>query len=132
MIRVGAVAIMLGLAGCASQLAIVEATPSHATIAVSLPRGDGAVEGGIVACYDFGGNTSPPKFQAGFVEVSNAVSVRSSVVPAGGEYTFVLPQGTYVIVGDDPATTLSPLPSEEVTVVSGEVTIQDLQYYGCI
>ena len=118
---------------------MVEATPLHATIVVALPDGDGVVEGGIIGCYDFGGNTTPPVYQAGTVTAyrglvasANQVPIRSTAVRAGGEYEFVLPQGTYVIVGDDPSTTLSPLPSARVTVVSGSFTIQDLQYYGCI
>jgi hypothetical protein len=133
-----AFAITLGVAGC-GRLDMVTATPLHANIVVSLPNGYGVVEGGIIGCYDFGGNTSPPVYHAGTVTAyrgavvsANQAPFRSSVVRAGAEYTFVLPQGTYVIVGHDPSTDLSPLPSAEVTVLNNSLTIQDLQYYGCI
>ncbi len=97
----------------------------------------GAVEGGILRCYDLA--TPPvPQFQAGTVDVyrgaqysAHDLAVTSQVVDLGGEYVFVLPPGDYVIVPDVPATNLPP-PSPQVTVASGRITTQDLQYGPCI
>jgi hypothetical protein len=123
-------------AACASNVPS-SPPPSRPTIHVSLPPGKGAVEGGILRCYDLA--TPPvPQFQAGTVAVyrgaqysAHQVAVTSQVVDLGGEYVFVLPPGDYVLVPDDPTTNIPP-PAPQVTVASGRITMQDLQYGPCI
>lgn len=124
-------------AACASSAPNSRPTPSRPTVDVSLPPGMGAVEGGILRCYDLA--TPPiPQFQAGTVDVyrgvqysAHHVAVTSQVVDPGGEYVFLLQPGDYVLVPDDPATNLPP-PMPHVTVASGRITTQDLQYGPCI
>jgi hypothetical protein len=55
----------------------------------------------------------------------------AEVPTATGTYMFNLPPGRYVLVGHSPATNLYP-PTVTVTVTSGTITQQDLDYQGCM
>ncbi len=127
----------LAQVGCATAPPNALPTPSHRLISISLPPGDGAVAGGILRCYALAWPSSP-QFQAGTVDVyaggfisANQAVLTSETLSAGTEYTFVLKPGIYVIVGDDPQSNLEQ-PMDQVTVTSGEIVTQDLQYSGCI
>lgn len=57
-------------------------------------------------------------------------SFTQALVPPGGTYTFNLPPGTYVLVGHWTGSNLSP-PTATVTVTTGKITHQDLDYETC-
>jgi len=143
MARVAAMTAVLSagicLAGC--QTAIPETPSSLATMII--PSGDGAVTGGIDACFGV-----PPKKKPGFVAGTVVVfggSVTQVPVPGGDKYLlpsdmvmtrsveahqtyrFFLPPGKYVLVGHYAGSMIGGLqPWIAATVVAGKNLVQNI------
>jgi len=143
MARVAAVTAVLStgicLAGC--QTALPEMPSSLATMII--PSGDGAVTGGIDACFGV-----PPKKKPGFVAGTVVVfggSVTQVPVPGGDKYLlpsdmvmtrsveahqtyrFFLPPGKYVLVGHYAGSKIGDLqPWVGATVLAGKNLVQNI------
>jgi hypothetical protein len=132
--------ICAALAGCTSNHP--HPTPSVAGLGLNLGMPgsafDGTVTGGIYRCSALPPSlTGPPTRVAGTVDVftdqggiEGQASFTQALVPTGGTYTFKLPPGTYVLIGQWTGSNLSP-PTATVTVTTGKVTHQNLVYEQC-
>jgi hypothetical protein len=128
LVVVGTLAMSAAIVGCAPSV------PAP-TLTAPLPAATGAIVGGIYRCFALSG---PPTRVAGSVDVfagdhltANQPTTVQSVVAEGGTYTFILPPGKYVLIGHWAGSNLSP-PMVTVTVTSGQITRQDLDYQGCM
>jgi hypothetical protein len=100
----------------------------------------GAVVGGIARCYDLGPPAgTPPTYIAGKIEVYRGEKredeqrpIESVTVADNAKYTLELPPGLYVLIGTGSGTTLWPPPQAAVIVIMGQITLQDLDYQGCM
>jgi hypothetical protein len=133
---------VLGVSVCtaASALAMAGCTsPPSSGAPSAFPSGTGVVIGGIEACHDLSAPPTDPQFVPGTVDVfrgdrvtPHEATLATEVVATGGIYSFLLAAGRYVVVANAPTVGFSQLPSATITVSAGQVTMQDLQYYGCI
>lgn len=90
--------------------------------------------GGLYRCFGLPPSISgPPTVVGGTVDVFRGTNdgLPDETVTTSGEYTLKLPPGEYVLVGHWTGSNLSP-PMVAVTVRSGQVTRQDLDYQGCV
>lgn len=128
------------IAGCTSTSPRATASPAGLGLNLGMPVAtfDGTVTGGIYRCSALPPQLSaPPTRVAGTVDVftdqSGTVgqaSFTQALVTTGGTYTFTLPPGTYVLVGHWTGSNPSP-PTATVTVTTGKITHQDLDYQTC-
>jgi hypothetical protein len=135
-----ALAFSAALAGCTSTSLRPTASPAGLGLNLGMPVAafDGTVTGGIYRCSALPPSlTRPPTRVAGTVDVftdqSGTVgqaSFTQALVTTGGTYTFKLPPGTYVLVGHWTGSNLSP-PTATVTVTTGKIAHQDLDYQTC-
>jgi hypothetical protein len=133
------------------------ARPAQATPSASVAASFGVVVGQITPCtVDSRPNPPPPPHPAGTMVVLRGSAtwvpvtaggltlalpteaITSESIPAGGEYRFILPPGSYVILVPDgtygfaPGGPMTPGgPYANVSVVAGQTTSQDVPEGPC-
>jgi hypothetical protein len=139
LVQFSVLVISAALAGCTSNHPHPTPSVGGLGVIIGMPvvADDGTVTGGIYRCSALPPSLAgPPTRVAGTVDVFTDLNGVVAPVPftqalaPAGSYTLKLPPGTYVLVGHQTGRNPSPLPVT-VTVTTGKITHQDLDYEQC-